>query len=65
MSIEARYYRDFIRRVVADPDPTLLERMAERLAEAEEAHQTLRAKGHGRAGQSIAEVAKSVPEKRQ
>lgn len=62
MSLDAQYYAAFIKRIAADPDTTLLDRMAERLAEAEDAMATLRAKGWGQAGTSLAEVAKCVPE---
>jgi hypothetical protein len=42
-------------------DPTALERICEHLAQCEEAHAILKAKGYGKAGMTIDEVARAVP----
>lgn len=39
-----------------------LNQYAERLAECEQAHEILRHKGYGRAGQSIVDIARSLPD---
>lgn len=66
----ARIYRAEILRAVLGGNPppanahdlTRLNQIAEHLAECEEAQTILRAKGHGRAGMSFVDMARSVPE---
>lgn len=66
----ARIYRAEILRAVLGGNPppakahdlTRLNQIAERLAACEEAQSILRAKGHGRAGMSFVDMARSVPE---
>lgn len=63
-------YRDeIIRAVLGDrahegrvANPTRPTQIAEHLAECEAAHDILRKKGHGQAGTSIVDVAKTAPE---
>jgi hypothetical protein len=71
MSLPATVYRDQIIRAVLgcrpamlahEADPTALERICEHLAQCEAAHDILRQKGWGKAGTSIADVARTVPE---
>lgn len=66
----ARIYRAEILRAVLGGNPppgkahdlARLNQIAEHLAECEEAQTILRAKGHGRAGMSFIDIARSVPE---
>lgn len=66
----ARIYRAEILRAVLGGNPppakahdlVRLNQIAEHLAECEEAQTILRAKGHGRAGMSFVDIARSVPE---
>ena len=44
-----------------EADTTALDRMAARLADAEEALEQLRAKGYGTRGQTLTEVVKGIP----
>jgi len=65
----ARIYRAEILRAVFGPgagpaqaaDLNRLNQIAERLAECEEVHGILRAKGHGRSGTTIVDSARQVP----
>ena len=66
----AMVYRDQIVRAVLGSGPailakeantTALDRMAARLADAEEALEQLRAKGYGSRGQTLTEVAHLIP----
>jgi hypothetical protein len=71
MSITAPFYRHAIIRAVTGNRPAIvwnvtdgaaLDRICERLAEAERAFEILRAKGHGRPGLLLHEVAALVPD---
>lgn len=70
MNDVARIYRAEILRAVLGGNPppakahdlARLNQIAEHLAECEEAQTILRAKGHGRAGMSFVDIARSVPE---
>lgn len=70
MNDVARIYRAEILRAVLGGNPppakahdlARLNQIAEHLAECEEAQTILRAKGHGCAGMSFVDVARSVPE---
>jgi len=65
----ARIYRAEILRAAFGPgaapaqaaDLDRLNQIAERLAESEEAHGILRAKGHGRPGTTVVDSARQVP----
>lgn len=65
----ARIYRNEILRTCFGPgaapaqaaDLARLNQIAERLAECEEVHGILRAKGHGRPGTALVDSARSVP----
>ena len=65
----ARIYRAEILRAVLGPgaapaqaaDLNRLNQIAERLAECEEVHGILRAKGHGRPGTTVVDSARMVP----
>jgi hypothetical protein len=62
MSITAPFYRHAIIRAVTGNRPAIVwNRICERLAEAERALEILRAKGHGRPGLLLHEVAALVP----
>lgn len=72
MTDVALIYRDQMVRAVLgsrpailarEADITALDRMAARLADAEEALEQLRAKGYGSRGQTLTEVASLVPGK--
>lgn len=63
-------YRDLIVRAVLgsqpamlgrEADPAALERLCSHLADCEDANATLRAKGYGATGQTIAEIVRTVP----
>lgn len=67
--IAFKYRAEILRAVLGGaPHPakahnlTRLNQIAEHLAECEEAQTILRAKGHGRAGMSFVDIARSVPE---
>lgn len=70
MNNMARIYRAEILRAVLGGSPhpakahdlARLNQIAEHLAECEEVQTILRAKGHGRAGMSFVDMARSVPE---
>jgi hypothetical protein len=69
MSNIANIYAAEILRAVHGPrasdlkvaDPVRLQQIAARLAESEEAHGALRAKGYGHAGTTLMEVVREVP----
>jgi hypothetical protein len=70
MSIATICYRNLIIRAVLgsqpamlgrEADPEALDRLCLHLADCEDANATLRAKGYGKAGQTIAEAVRTVP----
>ena len=72
MSMPVEVYRDQIIRAVTGNQPAMvfhvtdevaLRRLSERLAESERAHALIRAKGYGRTGMLLDELAALVPSK--
>lgn len=56
------YYQDLLTRTVQDGDAETLEKLAQRLADSEEALEILRAKGYGNTGLSLPATVRLVPE---
>jgi hypothetical protein len=61
-AMTAGHYRDLIVRAVGDGNDDLLDSVAARLAESENALRILRAKGYGMTGIAIDAAARMVPE---
>ncbi len=57
-----RDWRDLIAKAAANADESLLDSIALRLAECEEAFALLRRKGYGQSGTSIVHMARAVPD---